>query len=686
VEVRYLDRVDRTEVRGARGLPELASRVLRESWRESGGNALVFLPGIGEIRRAARLLESFAGSQDAILAPLHGSLGLDEQQAALTPSEKRKIILSTNIAETSLTVEGVDLVIDGGCARVLRNDPRHGIDRLEVERISKHSADQRAGRAGRLGPGKALRLWTRAEHSSLPEDEEPEIRRVDLASTVLELRAWGISDPAAFEWYEAPDPLRLERAEDLLVALGAVKAKHGPLTLRGKAMLEIPAHPRIARIIVEAHGKGLLEAGATLAALLEEKDIVPISAGPSAPERGRGKEAGPSDLLERCDLLSGVEGQGFRRARPGAGEVDVAAARAVARTRDVLIRDAREALGPQPLGKSKGAGTAGRGIPEETLLRILLCGYPDRVVRRRAKGSDRGVMTGGRGVVVSPQSSVRDAAFFLALDLDDGPHGQRGEARVHLASAVRREWIEEDLAQFIAERVETSFDLEGEKVRATRTLCYRDLPLEEPRDHKPPPMLAERLLAAAVRDKAEAIAGANLGAVSWLARVRSLAAWMPELELPRFDAAELGDILAGACAGKTSLAEVREADLLGLLKSSLPHSKLRAVEEHAPEALRVPSGNKIRLSYEPPRPPVLAVRLQEMFGLAETPTVAAGRVPVLLHLLGPNFRPVQITQDLRSFWNTTYAQVRKDLRARYPKHAWPEDPWTAQPTSRRRKK
>jgi ATP-dependent helicase HrpB len=412
---------------------------------------------------------------------------------------------------------------------------------------------------------------------------------------------------------------------------------------------------------------------------------VPISADPSAPERGRGKEAGPSDLLLRCDLLSEVERQGFRRDRPGAGEVDVSAARAVARTRDVLLREAREALGPPARGKGKGAGRTAGGVPEETLLRILLRGYPDRVVRRRSRGSDRGVMTGGRGVVVSPRSVVRDAAFFLALDLDEGPHGERGEARVHLAGAVRREWIEEDFAPFIAERVETSFDPAAEKVRATRTVCYLDLPLEEPRDHKPPPDLAEKLLAAAVRDRAEQVIEGSKPALEWLARLRSLAAWMPELELPRLDAAELGDILAGACAGKTSLAEVREADILGLLKSSLPHSKLRAVEEHAPEALRVPSGNKIRLSYEPPRPPVLAVRLQEMFGLAETPTVAAGRVPVLLHLLGPNFRPVQITQDLKSFWNTTYAQVRKDLRARYPKHAWPEDPWTAQPTSRRRK-
>jgi len=295
-------------------------------------------------------------------------------------------------------------------------------------------------------------------------------------------------------------------------------------------------------------------------------------------------------------------------------------------------------------------------------------------------------MTGGRGVVLSSESIVRDEPLFLALDLDENLRGERVEARVHLASAVRRRWIEEDFPAFVAERIETTFDPAAGKVRATAAICYRDLPLEEPRDRRPPAEIAEKLLAEAVRPRAEEIFLSDEGAKSWLARVRSLALWMPELGLGRFDAERLGELLAGACAGRTSIAEIRKSDLLGLLHSSLPRAKIAAVDRHAPETILVPSGSRIRLSYEPGRPPTLAVRLQEMFGLAETPCVAAGRVPLLLHLLGPNFRPVQITQDLKSFWDNTYAQVRKDLRARYPKHPWPEDPWHAEPTSGRRRR
>lgn len=680
VEVRYLDRPDVSP------LPATAAKALREAWSEASGHALVFLPGIGEIQRAARELEGFAPSAGAVITPLHGSLSLDEQQLALSPSSRRKIVLSTNIAETSLTIEGVDLVIDGGHARILRNDPRHGIDRLEVARISKHSAEQRSGRAGRLGPGKAIRLWTRAEHTSLPDEETPEIRRVDLASTVLELRSWGVADPGQFQWFEAPDPARLERAEDLLLQLGAVTKKHGPLTATGKAMLQIPAHPRISRMLVAACLEGRLEDGASLAALIEERDIVPLSfsSGP-APQRKRApSQTGPSDLLLRLDLFEEAERQGLRREALSRLGVDAAASRAVSHARQALLRSAKEAMrGDRRL---KIPPQEARGASDSTLLRVLLLGYPDRVARRRAKGSDRGRMVGGRGVVLSPESVVRDDELFLALELDESTRGERLEAKVRMASAVRREWIVEAFPSSIREAVEAYYDTQAEKVRATATTCFLDLPLEEPRERRPAPEEAAKLLREGVIPRAEEVFLADDGAAPWIVRVRSLREWMPELELPALDAEGLGEALAEACSGKSSLAEVRSCGLLGLLKGAIPYEKLRAIEEHAPESLLVPSGKHIRLSYEPGRPPVLAVRLQELFGLGETPTVAAGRIRVLLHLLGPNFRPVQITQDLKSFWNNTYEQVRKDLRARYPKHAWPEDPWTAQPQARPRRK
>jgi ATP-dependent helicase HrpB len=666
VEVSYLERPDRSP------LHELTARALRDSWKDSSGHALVFLPGIGEIRHVAREIEGFAHAAGALVTPLHGSLTLDQQEEALRPSARRKVVLATNIAETSLTIDGVDLVIDGGLARILRSDPRHGIDRLEVVRISKRSAEQRAGRAGRLGPGRAVRLWTRAEHAALPDEEVPEVRRVDLASVVLELRSWGAADPRAFRWFEAPDAAVLERAEELLLALGAISARRGALTAEGKLLLAIPAHPRISRMLIAAHEAGRLAEGAALAALIEEKDIVAGDAG-WAPSRRAGEkrpESGPSDLLVRLDLLEEAERLGFRRERLAPLGVDAAAARGAARARDLVLRAARESLGGE---KTFGAGPSARA-GETALLRALLHGYPDRVCRRRAKGSDRARMTGGRGVVLARESVVRDEDLFLAVDLEEGAPGERLEARVWMASAVRRAWIEEDFPAFVREWTETAFDPALEKVRAFAAVRYRDLPLEEPRELRPDPAEAEKALAEAARERAEELFASGEESASWLQRVRWLREWMPELELPAFGAEELRGPAAAACAGRTSLAEVRRSDLAGVLKGSLSREQLAAVERHAPVEIEIPSGRKVRLTYEPGRPPVLAARLQELFGLERTPALAGGRAPVLLHILGPNYRPVQITQDIESFWRTTYAQVRKDLRARYPKHAWPEDP------------
>ncbi len=688
VEIRY--RAAAPTAGGREGVAEQrvaeqAARALREAWHERSCHALVFLSGMAEIRRAARELESFAAERDAFVLPLHGSLSFEEQELALRPSERRKIVLSTNVAETSLTIDGVDLVIDGGQARVLRHDPRFGTDRLETTRISKHSADQRAGRAGRVRPGLVVRLWSQAEQNALREAEEPEIRRIDLASVVLELRAWGNNDPASFGWLEPPDPKALDRAEELLVLLGAVEkgdaSRRGPLTAAGKAMLGIPSHPRIARILVAAHEAGVLEEGAALGALIEEREILPVAFSRSAdrPARAQKGPSGPSDLLLRLDVLEEAERRGLRRDRLADLGVDAAAARAVVQSRDALLGQARETLGPEPRGRSLLRNTQRGGGADAALLRALLAGYPDRVARCRAPGSPRALLVGGRGAVLAAESVVRDEEFFLAIELEDSAGGAKPDGLVRIASAVRRSWLEEDFPQAIAESRQVFFDPEAEKVRATVAVTFLGLPLEEPREVRPAPEEAGPLLLEAARERAEEIFLSSEAARSWLLRVRSLRHWMPELNLPAFEAAELGEAIAGAHRGATSLADVRSGDLAGLLRARLEHKALAAVEKHAPSALRVPSGKVHPLVYEPGKPPVLAVRLQELFGLGETPRVAAGRVPVLLHLLGPNLRPVQITQDLRSFWDNTYEQVRKDLRARHPKHSWPENPWEAQP-------
>ncbi len=680
VDVRYQHRSRREPLHGS------VEDTVRAAWSESEGHILVFLPGIAVIRRTARALESFAHGVDARVVPLHSSLTLAEQQAALSPSGRRKIILSTNIAETSVTIDGVDLVIDSGLVRLLKNDPRHGIDRLETERVSQYSAKQRAGRAGRLGPGRAIRLWSAGEQASLPRAPLPEIRRVDLASTILELRAWGVRDPGAFGWFEAPGGPAIRRAEALLASLGALSDENGTLTETGKMLLALPTHPRVARILLAASDVGRLKEGAVLAALLEERDIVRREdmLGGGAPRDRQARDVGPSDLLHRLDLYQEAEEVGFRRGAVSAIGCDPQAVLAVRRLSKELSRAARETLRKRSRVRSKKKRS---GEPDD-LLRALLSGYPDRVARRRQKGSDRGRMVGGRGVVLAPESVVRDGEFFLALDVDESVRGERHEARVRLASRVERAWIEDAFPESVQEMQETSFDEERGKVQTMVTVCYRDLPLEASRQRKPSKQEVQALLEKAARERAEAIVMEDDAACRWITRIRCLAAWMPELDLPRFTVDELEDLVARAAVGKSQLADIGSGDLLRHLKGALQYEQLRAVDVHAPETITVPSGSQIRLGYEEGKPPILAVRLQEMFGLAETPRVAAGRVPVLLHLLGPNFRAVQVTQDLENFWNETYAQVRKDLRGRYPKHHWPEDPWSAEPVrgAKRRKR
>jgi ATP-dependent helicase HrpB len=666
-------------------LEEIVAQTVRETWSDCQGHALVFLPGMGEIRRAFRALENFAAAVGALLLPLHGRLTLDDQQRAIAPSTARKILLSTNVAETSVTIDGVDLVIDSGYERLLKNHPRHGIDRLETVRISRHSAVQRAGRAGRLGPGKAIRLWSAAAHRTLPGAQSPEIRRVDLAATVLELRLWGVREPAGFGWFQAPPASALERAEALLAALGAVDGQCGPLTDLGKDLLSLPLHPRLGCMLRAACEAGYPEEGVLLAALLEERDILARSFSAAAGRTGAPPVAsGDSDLLLRLEDFEEAERRGFRRRRLETMGLDPSAVRAVARLRDDLRRSARGLERRLRHRRQAARGTSGER--EDALLESILAGYPDRIVRRRPEDPARGRMVGGRGVVLAPESVVREGDLFVAVGLDESGRSRRGEATVHLASRVSRSMIERAFPSLVREVSETAYDEKAERVRSTVALCYRDLPLEKPRQRRPPARAAQELLAKAARERAWEILESASAAAQWLRRVEFLRESMPELRLPAFDSHRVGELLATSCSGKTGLAELRKQDLLGLLKGSLSHELLAAIDRCAPEALPVPSGSRIRLRYATGKPPVLAVRLQELFGLAETPAVAGGKVPVLLDILGPNFRTVQITRDLRSFWNTTYKQVRKDLRGRYPKHAWPEDPWSATPERRPRRR
>jgi ATP-dependent helicase HrpB len=643
--------------------------------RQKEGHVLAFLPGMREIRRTQQAL----GQSDGEVMVLHGSLPLAEQLRVLrpTPDERRRIILSTNVAETSLTVPGVRAVVDSGLARILKHDPQSSIDRLQTTRISKQSADQRAGRAARTGPGVALRLWTARVQSSLAEHTPPEIRRVDLAPVFLELRAWG-TDAASFDWLTEPDRGALTAAAQLLADLGALDDQQR-ITPIGEALLSLPLHPRLGRLVLQSAGLDL-KRGALAAALLSEPDIIDWSATPRD-----ALEATPHDcdVSLRCELFRRAASRRSSGTRedPTIDGIRLSAAR-LARVRETA-RELEQRASAVCKNLPPLARAALRDDRNVQLSYCLLSGFGDRVVSRRHERPDQGVIVGGRGVELGPKTGVRDKPLYLALELDDTVRqGQRARAsaRVQLASAIDRAWLETSHVR------DERYDAQKQRVIAAEQLRYRDLVLESRAISPDPERAAELIAKAAAELPLERIADQT--ALAWIQRARFLARTMPELELPAFDGPQLRErlceLLSTLCAGKTALADVQQLPLLPLLLSRLDHSHEQAIEQYAPARIVVPSGRQVALQYENDGPPILAVKLQELFGLPETPRIAAGRCPVLLHLLAPNGRPAQVTRDLASFWRSGYLEVRKDLRRRYPKHPWPDDPLTA-PATRRAK-
>ncbi len=657
-------------------LPQEAADAVRQTLDspDDSGDILVFLPGAEEIRRCQRALEALAQQSDLLVLPLHGSLPADDQTRALRPARQRKVILATNIAETSLTIDGVRTVIDAGLARVASYDARRGLDRLELKRISKASATQRAGRAGRTAPGRCIRLWSEREDRFLADFELPEIRRVDLCSTVLALHSWGQTDPRRFGWYQPPTEQAVASAERLLEMLGSITSEtNGHITPLGRKILALPVHPRLGRLLIDAADHGLIQQGATIAALLSEKDI--LRSEPVSGPRER-KIQGRSDLLIRLDALARAQVARFHPSLRDTG-IDPIAARQVAKTRDDLLRIARRFADPSATPTSPGAAF------EEHLLKLPLVAYPDRVCRRRGD-ADRAVMVGGGGVRLAPESIVSQAGFFVALDARQDERSQSKGALVSIASEVKVEWLEELFPQEIRRDKGVVYDPQRQRVVGRTAVYYRDVLLREDLGGAIDPHLAAHALADAIRPQAADLFGADDAAADLLDRAALLREKMPEHPWPIFDDATLADLLAEAAQGRRTLDELKSAPLVPLLMSRLPWPLDRLLEEHAPQAITVPTGNRVRLNYSAGQIPILAVRLQELFGWTDTPRIANGRVPVLLHLLGPNYRPVQITDDLRSFWSTTYFQVRKDLRVRYPKHSWPEDPLTAKPVAKGR--
>ena len=667
----YLNNCPTVESRGRtfeveiRYSPLLAKRPLEDQVAEgvehilaaTPGDCLVFLPGVGEIRAAARRLERLAQQHDLAVLPLYGDLPAEEQDAVLRPGERRKVILATNVAETSLTIEGVTGVVDSGLARVLRYDERTGLDHLELSTISKASADQRAGRAGRTRPGVCLRLWPEAAQRIRAEFETAEIQRVDLAGAALAVLCWMAPDLAAFPWFEPPSAAALAKAVSLLQRLEAYDGEQ--VTPLGRAIAELPVHPRLGRLLIAGGQWGVGRRAALAAALLAERDPFLRGAGQEGRRRGASHRS-QSDVLDRILALEQFAENGVLES--DVGQLHRGGANLVLRSRDQLAR----------LLESAGVATVDAAISsDEAILRALLAAFPDRVARRRERGGKRAIMIGGRGVRLADQSAVADEELFLCVDLEGGA----SEALVRQASAIQRSWL---CPSFLRTEIMVAFDEQLERVTAKNRLFWDTLVLEEGEGSQPSDEQVSVALVAASTTRLEKVFPADDPDVAgFLSRVRCLASWRPDLNLPVLDDDALRGLLPLLCAGCRSLAAVRRAPWQHALRSLFNYQQLQTVAREAPERIEVPSGSQIAIQYEAGRPPILAVRIQEVFGLLETPRIAGGRIPVLLHLLAPNMRTAQVTDDLKSFWAYTYALVRKDLRARYPKHSWPENPYEA---------
>lgn len=642
--------------------PVAAARALEQMLLRTPGDILCFLPGMQEIRQTIRELDSVARAEDLLVLPLHGDLSAAEQDRALLPQERRRIVLATNVAETSVTVEGATGVVDTGLARMQKFDAAVGMDRLELGSIARDAADQRAGRAGRTSPGVCVRLWSEASHRQRPAQTLPEIRRVDLAGAVLHLLNAGEKDIRTFPWLEPPSADAATQALKLLVRLGATR--DDALTDTGRAMARLPVHPRLARMLLEGQRLGHAPRVALAAALLSERE--PFERGGNQAPRKR-PTGSYSDVLDRVEALEAHEAAGTTSF--AVGTLNVGAARFLLRARDQLLRSLRQETIALPGAAELPA--------DDAVLRSLLVAYPDRVAVRRDADPSKGLMVGGRGVRLAPWCGPSASELFLCIDVDADPQ----ETLVRQASSIERAWLP------VSARTELSFDEKSERVIARKNQYYEDLLLEESDAHVPrSEEVTHILIEAAQKRLPRVLPDADSAAGTYLVRLRWLRPALPELGLPEFNEAELGELLPWACAGCRSFAEVRRADWLGLLQGRLTGEQVRAVEREAPERLQVPSGSRLALQYEPGRPPILAVRIQEIFGWRDTPRIAGGRVRVLMHLLAPNQRPQQVTDDLASFWNNTYQVIRKEMRIRYPKHAWPEDPWNAPAESRPRRK
>ena len=626
------------------------------------GDVLVFMPGGFEISQTIDAIRHTDEAKGFILLPLHGELSPNDQDAAVARYPQRKVVVSTNVAETSLTIDGVRLVIDSGLARIPRFDANRGINTLLVERISQSSADQRAGRAGRTAPGVCMRLWSRDEHAHRPVQELPEIKRLDLAEVVLTLKAAGIENLRKFRWLEAPDEISLAHAEELLTDLGALD-KNGSITAVGRKMLAFPIHPRYSRMLLAAQEYGCVYQAALVAALTQGRDLLLRNVGRETNQLREDLlgEKASSDFWILMRAWTYASKNQFRMDACRRLGIHAVTARQVGPLFDHFLR----------IAKKEGLNIEPREVKDEALQKCVLIGFSDRVAHRLDQGTLRCELVHSRRGVLARESVVQHAPLFVVAEVRE-VEGKDEEVRtiLSLATAIEADWLRELFPDDIQGDLKVQFDSTQKRVVAAELSRFRGLALSAKRVEPPPAEAAARLLADEVVSGNLVLKEWDHTIEQWILRLNLLSKWCPEFELPPIADDDRRHLIEQICHGAVGYKDIKDRDVRPVVQSWLSHAQRELLDKHAPERLSLGNGRTPKVSYEASNPPHIAMRIQELYDVTQTPKIAMGRVPVLVHILTPGMKPVQVTQDLANFWREHYPKLKSELQRRYPKHEW----------------
>jgi len=643
---------------------EVAARECERVAGESSGDMLVFMPGAYEISRTVQAIQGNRALREFVTFPLHGELPPEQQDRAVARYEARKIIVSTNVAETSLTIDGVTTVIDCGLARVARFDPHRGINTLLIEKISAASADQRAGRAGRTAPGVCVRLWTEREHGQRALQELPEVKRLDLSEVVLTLKASGIEDVANFSWLEKPEPKALERAETLLVDLGALAGARRSITELGRTMLRFPVHPRYARMFLAAQERGCVRPVALMAALTQGRNFL-MRGGSKEVEQAREDTLGEEHESDFFLLM-----RAWRYADKANYSLDAC------RRLGIHAQGARQ-VGPLfaqflAIAEKEGLDVSERRTDGTEIRKCVLAGFSDQLAKRLDGGTLRCELVHNRKGLLARESGIQQAPLFVAAEISEvGGRGGEVSTLLSLATAIEEAWLKEIFPDDYREVRTVTYDESIKRVVSRRERRFRDLVLEAKSSSDEAPLneaaalLTKEVLAGRLKLEAwdEAVE-------QWITRVNRLAEWFPELEVNPLTDADRATLIEQICYGELGYRDIKDKPVMPILKDWLTAEQLAVIDDYLPEKLTMTNGRRSKITYAKEGPPVLSARIQELYGIEGKFTLGHGRVAVKIEVLAPNQRPIQVTDDLTNFWREQYPKIKIELSRRYPRHEW----------------